>query len=652
MPRQGVWIAILLAACAGAGLVVYEFVLDDSAEHLEGTRKAAEEAAIKRVMRQRPRRQKPKSEPIPDGKPAEEPPEEEGRPISPPDPEAVPGERAELRLELVRPKEDEDRRVVVTVIDEEGVPIEDSLVVFRMGATMVYRERADEEGVAVFDPYEDEEGPFRIDAVADRFAVGTAPDVKPGASTSIVLKMQPWIEGTVKAPSVGNGVVTLYTAHGNRKQAIRNDGSFLFENVEPGWCVVRAEVAPYGSDSSEFELHAGTRRIVKLRVRSRSRVNLYGDIRGWDPAGKAWINGVPVAVSAQGRYVFEKGVYGMNEILIDVPKKALFQERFHVAGRKRHEHNFKLEGEAYIGGRVRGANDGTFVQGAEVRVGVDFDDPINEGQDLFPIERVPIVHTDENGYFRVTRLKRGMQYVISVVKHPYAQFMGNYPAKNFDRNLIGLPTGPFLYGRLHGLGGVPRNATITAYRLLDEPDGRRFNVSRWDKVSSDRNRKGEYGLSGLVPGIYVIRAEAPGYGAAETVVDLREFHRGRMDLRVRKGAYRETEDAELLRRLPPVIEELEGSEDQPRGEMTVLTIDVGRKADKVPLPGVIVRFFEGELEFRAPLSFDEDKFDLLGLPEATYRVRLSHPLLEKPIERGDIKLRRGEPFTVVFREGG
>ncbi|MHC4849584.1 MAG: hypothetical protein ACYTEG_14170, partial [Planctomycetota bacterium] len=73
--------------------------------------------------------------------------------------------------------------------------------------------------------------------------------------------------------------------------------------------------------------------------------------------------------------------------------------------------------------------------------------------------------------------------------------------------------------------------------------------------------------------------------------------------------------------------------------------------NKVPFPGVNVRFFEGELEFTAPMSFDQDQFDLIGLPEATYRAVLTHPLLEKPIVRTEIKLRRGEPFTIVLRDG-
>jgi len=135
------------------------------------------------------------------------------------------------------------------------------------------------------------------------------------------------------------------------------------------------------------------------------------------------------------------------------------------------------------------------------------------------------------------------------------------------------------------------------------------------------------------------------------VVDLRSFDRGRMDLRVRKGDFQTTDDAKLLRRLPPVVETEEEFGDAPRGEVTAITIDVRRAENKVPFPGVNVRFFEGELEFTAPMSFDRDQFDLIGLPEATYRAVLTHPLLEKPIVRTEIKLRRGEPFTIVLRDG-
>jgi hypothetical protein len=649
---QGFLIGILLAGSLGAVLFVFVVLREGETGFASTQREAAEKPPRKSRVRRRPRNRRPNTtQPSEREKADPEPEVEEGRPISPPDPEAVPGERAELTLELVRPKEDEDRRIVVTVTDEEGVAIQNALVVFRSGASIVYRERADEDGIAEFDPYEEEEGPFRVDAIADRFAAGNAPEVKPGAAISLVLKMQPWIEGRVIAPAVGHGVVTLFTEHGRRKAAVQNNGTFLFEEVEPGWVTVQAVVEPYGVDTEQFELHAGTRRFVRLRVRAKSRVTLYGDIIGWNPAGKAWINGVRLAVSSQGRYIFEKGIFGTNEILIDVPHKALFQKRFHVSGRKRHENKFRLERDAYIGGRVYGGDDRARVEGAEVRVGIDFDNPLNKDGGLFPIQKVPIVYTNDKGYFKVTRLQRGLQYVISIVQHPYAQYMGDFPAKNIDRHVITLPTGPFLFGRLHGLGGVPRNATITAYRLLEDPDPRKFNVGRWDKVSSDRDRKGFYGLSGLMPDIYVIRAEAPGYGAAETVVDLRDLDRGRMDLRVRKGDFQTTDDAQLLRRLPPVVETEEEFGDAPRGEVTAVTIDVRRAENKVPFPGVKVRFFEGELEFTAPMSFDRDQFDLIGLPEATYRAVLTHPLLDKPIVRTEIKLRRGEPFTIVLRDG-
>jgi hypothetical protein len=391
---QGFLIGILPAGSLGAVLFVFVVLREGETGFASTQREAAEKPPRKSRVRRRPRNRRPNTtQPSEREKADPEPEVEEGRPISPPDPEAVPGERAELTLELVRPKEDEDRRIVVTVTDEEGVAIQNALVVFRSGASIVYRERADEDGIAEFDPYEEEEGPFRVDAIADRFAAGNAPEVKPGAAISLVLKMQPWIEGRVIAPAVGHGVVTLFTEHGRRKAAVQNNGTFLFEEVEPGWVTVQAVVEPYGVDTEQFELHAGTRRFVRLRVRAKSRVTLYGDIIGWNPAGKAWINGVRLAVSSQGRYIFEKGIFGTNEILIDVPHKALFQKRFHVSGRKRHENKFRLERDAYIGGRVYGGDDRARVEGAEVRVGIDFDNPLNKDGGLFPIQKVPIVYT-------------------------------------------------------------------------------------------------------------------------------------------------------------------------------------------------------------------------------------------------------------------
>jgi len=647
---EGFLVGLLLAGSVAGVLFVF-FVLREGPTGFASPERepAAAEAPEKR---ERPRKKRPKTSSEEQEEPPPAPVEEEPEPPPPPPPPEDPTAegRAELVLELLRPKEDEDRRVIVTVTDEQGLAVEGALVVVRMGRSIAFHDRTPREGAVAFDPYEDETGPFRIDALADHFAPGHAPEVMPGADVSIVLRLQPWVEGRVDAPSEGHGVVTMYTGRGRRTTAIKDDGTFYFEDVDPGWVSVVAEVDPYGADSERFYLRAGTRQYVRLKVRPRNRVKIFGEIMGWKRDGKAWMNNVPLGVNAKGRYEFERGVYGTNEILLDVPGKAPFQARFEVAGRKAQKHDFKLENDAEISGHVAAADTRQRLEGAEVRVGIDLDHPLNEGIGHFPIRFVPVVYTDEKGRFTVKRLKAGVLYTVSVVKHPYAQWLGNIPAKNFDENRILLPAEPYLFGRLKGLGGIPDGAKVTAYRLLEEPDGRQFNVERWDKATSGRDRKGFYGLGGLLPDVYVVRAEAPGYGAVETIVDLREPGRERMDLRIRKGDFESSTDTELLRRLPPVVETGEEFGAGSRADVTVLTIDVTRERHEIPLPGVIVRFFEGELEFTAPMAFDEDRFDLLRLPEATYRAVLSHPLLDKPVIRDGIRLRRGEPMTVSFRE--
>ena len=181
-----------------------------------------------------------------------------------------------------------------------------------------------------------------------------------------------------------------------------------------------------------------------------------------------------------------------------------------------------------------------------------------------------------------------------------------------------LPSGPFVYGRLRGLGGVPHDAVVTARRLLQEPELRQFKQPEWDMTRAERDRKGYYGLSGLLPDLYIVRAEAPGFGSVETILDLRDGYEGRMDLRLRKGHADRVEDAELLTRLPPVVESGADVEEDDRDQATVVTIDATREGGEMPLPGVFVRFFEGEMEFTSPMSFREDKFELVGLPEGTY----------------------------------
>ena len=415
-------------------------------------------------------------------------------------------------------------------------------------------------------------------------------------------------------------------------------------------------MAPYGRDAVSFELVDGTSRFVRLKVRLRQAVRIFGDINGWQPGGTAEINGVPVAVTSKGRYEFKKAQFGINTIFVDVPRKALFRRRFEVKGRQLTRYNFQLTRAAKIRGIVSG-QDRVRVEGAEVRVGIDFEDPRNEGVKLFPIEKVPVVKTAHKGdpdldpgEFLIDRLEPGALYTVAIVKHPHPQFVGTFVAKTLGVHRIQMPSGPFLFGKLHGLGGVPRNAVVSARRLLRNPDTRQFNVPSWDEATSGRDRKGFYGLSGLLPDVYVIRADAPEYGSMETVVDLRGFGHGRLDLRVRKGSHAEQEDAELLRRLPPLVDGASATEEPRLADTTFLTIDAKRPGNAIPLPGVVVRFFEGGMEYRAPLSFTGEKFDLAGLQEGTYRLILEHPLLNRPLVHDRVKLVRGEPRTVEFRE--
>jgi len=644
-------LGLLLVGCVAS--IVFVFSSLD-----EFGRTPEEPAEVWEEPSQYPRRAVRDSEPTPEqpeatvkkkveGPGEEEPEDAEDEPW----PErALPGELAELTLELIRPKEDEERTIVITVTDREIVPMEDVLVVVREGEEMIFRQRTDEDGIVEFQPYEDEEGPFRIDAITPYYSPGTESEVRPGDRRRIELEAQPWIEGRVRAPSKGIGFVTLWTPNGKKTVNVEPDGTFAFFGLDPGWYTVRAEVDPYGSDEESFMLAAGTREWVDLKVRLRARVRIFGDINTWPRSGgKAWINGVDVPVTATGRYIFDKAVIGLNEIVVDAPERALFKERFDVKGRKKSNYNFKFWKEGGIKGIVRAAKRRTRVEGAEVRIGIDYDDPHNDDARRIPLEKLPVVYTNDKGEFEIERLELGTTYLVSIVKHPHGQFLGRFTAKTLGVHKMELPTGPFVYGRLRGLGGIPRNATVTARRLLEKPDGRIFNQPEWDVTRSRRDNKGYYGLSGLLPDVYLIRAEAPGFGAMETVLDLRDGFEGRIDMRIRRGQADLVEDSVLLTRLPPVIETGDEVEPDRRGEVTILTVDAAREGHEVPFPGVEVRFYEGDMEYSAPMSFREDKFELVGLHEATYRAVLTHPLLDKPIIVDNIRLVRGEPRTIKLR---
>jgi hypothetical protein len=569
-------------------------------------------------------------------------------PEEPAEDEEETAESAELTLELLRPAERQELAVEVMVQDQAGEPVENALVVFRDGVALLYRQRTDLTGRATFEPYEDERGPFRVDAVAHGYSPATAEAVAAGAETTLTLAARPVVEGEVSAPSRGHGLVRLFQGDQERTTKIQPDGSFRFDDLDPGRTTVQAEVMPYGAASVEFTLGAGTSRYLKLRIRSRGTTPIYGAIRGWEGKGGAWINGVRVPVSPTGTYQFEKAVIGLNEILVDAPDRALMRERFHVQSRAKSNYNFSLHRERTLRGRVMSADTSRPVAGASVRLGFDKGNPRNERALRFPIEKVPVAKTDGDGFFQIERLDARLVYLVSIVAQGYGQFVGEaVPATGRGRYL--LPPGPFVYGKLRGRGGLPRGAVVTATPIDPSySQSRSFNVEAWDQSRSERDRKGLYGLSGLLPGSYLVRVDAPNFGSLETVLDLHGGERLRLDLRLRRGEFAEEgqDEVELLSRLPPVVA-AEGEGPAPEST-TMLTVDTRRPQAK-PFPGVRIRFFEGDLEFTAPVEYFEEEFDLVGLPEATYRAVLTHPTLNKPLVIEPIVLRRGQPFTLEFR---
>ncbi|MHC4730013.1 MAG: Ig-like domain-containing protein [Planctomycetota bacterium] len=557
-------------------------------------------------------------------------------------------ESAELTLELLRPADRQDLAVEVTVRDQAGEPVADALVVFREGAVLLYRQRTDVTGLATFLPYENEKGPFRVDAIAHGYAPATAEAVAAGAETEITLAARPVVEGEVKAPSRGHGLVRLLQGESERTTKIRADGSFRFDDLDPGRTIVQAEVMPYGAASEEFFLAAGTSRYLRLRIRTRGLAPIFGSISRWPGKGRAWINGAPLPVSPTGTYRFDKAVVGLNEILADAPGRALMRERFHVKALAMSSYNFSLHRDGKVRGRVVNAATNRPVGGAVVRLGFDKGDPRNDRALRFPIDRVPVVETDGDGRFEIDRLDLRLVYILSIVAEGHGQFVGEV-VPGLGRGRYSLPEGPFIYGRLRGLGGLPHGAVVTATPIDPSySQSRSFNVDGWDRARGQRDRKGFYGLSGLLPGSYLVRVDAPNFGSLETVLDLHGEERLRLDLRLRRGQFAEDErdEVELLSRLPPVIA-AEGEGPAPEAS-TVLAVDMRRPHAK-PLPGVRIRFFEGDVEFAAPVEYFEDEFDLIGLPEATYRAVLTHPTLTKPIVVEPIVLRRGEPFTLEFR---
>ncbi len=581
----------------------------------------------------------PPVEPPQPGPPAEPPP----APPSDAPPAAV-RTFAELTLELAPPGDDLQAPIDVTVGDGAGYAIEGALVVFRSGASILYRERADASGRARFVPGAGEAGPFRVDAIAKGYLVEHSPAVAPGATVALTLKARPAVEGVVRAPAPGEALVTLYLNDRVHAQRAREDGSFFFADLDEGEAQVIADVPAYGSDSERFYLEAGFRRHVRLNVRPQNRALIRGEIRFWPGRGDAWINGVPVAVRATGTFEFDRAVLGGNEILLDAPGKAPLRERFDVGGRTKGEYGFAMRDGETIRGRVRGGRTNLPVPGALVRVGVDFRDPANTRVPLFPVDRIAVARTDEEGRFVVERLDDRLTYLVSIVAEGYGQFLGSTnPGRGLFQAL--LPEGPFVYGKLRGLGGVPKDAVVTALRIADRDDGRRFNVPSWDGARSTRDREGLYGLSGLVPGTYLVQVHAAGYGALETMLELGHGERFRLDLRLRRGADAGQEEVELLQRLPPAVDT--APEDLPP-DATLLHVDARSAPGAVQPDGVRVRFFFGDREFIAPMEIDLLEFPLRGLPEGDYRAILVHPSFDRPRIRDRVPVRRGQPFELVF----
>ncbi len=563
------------------------------------------------------------------------------------------GEIAQLTIEMVRPAEEGERDIAVRVVDGSGAPVDDVLVAFREGPFLVFRARTGPEGRVLFEPYPTERGPFRIDAVAHGYDTASSTAVMPGAETELVLNARAAITGRVRAPAQGQGLVRLYTAHGQVETKIESDGSFVFEDLDEGHMTVEAVVRPYGTKQIEFFLPAGVTRDVVLRVRNTKRIPIRGNVRFWprEGRGKMTINGIDVPVTATGNFTFKEAVEGLNEVFIDAPERALYRERFNVrATAKSTAIRFRLLAESKIFGHVSESRRRNRVEGAEVRVGIDTLDRRNEAGVPFPIEAVPVVKTDRDGKYAIRRLDGRFVYQVAVLKQGYGLYYHNaIPSTSTTLNPV-LPQGPFLFGKLRGYGGVPRDARVTALPLESTSERLRFNVADWNISKSGRDRKGFFGLSGLLPGSYLVKVDAPGFGSLETVIDLRDGERARVDLRLRrKGDLAADEDAELLERLPPVIAST-GEEDLPApADATILRIQAAAKEGQVAFGGIRILFFEDEAEFAPPMEFFEDSFEIVGLPEADYRAVLTHPSLKKPLVKDSIKLRRAAPIEIDLR---
>lgn len=596
----------------------------------------------------------PSPQPGPDPGPPPAPPEP---PPAPPEPPGIPPETrnpsndaeydpATLILELIRPAETPDRAVRIRVEDSAGTPLQGALVVVRWRGGILYRERTRADGLVLFQPWDDEKGPFRVDAVAVGYYAASAPEAAAGASITLSLLPKSIVSGRVEGPNREQAIVRLLLDGETLQVRVDGEGRFAFYDLDAGTVTLQAEVPHYGSDSETFYLPQSTQKHVPLRVKNRDKALLLGEISFWPGSGSVWVNGQPVEVLPSGSFEFGGGVQGLNEILIDAPGKALFLERFEMRDGKSDRLRFRLQRDAEIRGRVRDREKRTAIRGAQVRLGVNFEDPRNDRVPYFPAERVPAAVSDDDGRFRIERLDPRLIYLLSVVAPGYGGYLEDaVPGGGFED--VPLPPGPLLSGRVRGIGGIPRNAVVTVEPLEEQPRRIRFNAPDWNVMRGGRDDHGTYNVSGLLPGLHRVRVDAPGFGALETVLNFSEDLPARVDFRVRAGSAPDEEESELLQRLPPEV--IDPDEGLPPSDVTTLILDTTRADGSAAFRAVRVQFFDGESEFTSPIEKSEPRFEVTGLPEATYRAILTHPTLRKPVVRDQLVLKRGEPLLVELR---
>ena len=149
--------------------------------------------------------------------------------------------------------------------------------------------------------------------------------------------------------------------------------------------------------------------------------------------------------------------------------------------------------------------------------------PVEEAQVLVVLDPVPQGLQPQAGHdaFVSDGPPRVDDAALAVVERAFAVVAAAVERFGVAPRVVDLPHGPFLFGKLRGYGGIPRGAKITAERLEETPNGRLFNVANYDVASSERDRKGYYGLSGLIPGTYLVRVTAERDGRSNLLVEMR-----------------------------------------------------------------------------------------------------------------------------------